>query len=272
MPSERFAVHSKDGVPISVKKSGSGPALLLVHGAGLDASTTWSLVSPALGRHFTLYAMNRRGRAPSGDGAQYSLEAEAGDLAAVAEAIGEAFTLLGHSYGAIVTLTAMGQLRNPSRLILYEPPVFEKPRGAEYAHVTQEMERALTAGQHEEIAVLFFRDQVGTPPEALAAMRSSPVWAKFVEVAPTLPRESRVVNTLRISPAQLGQMKVPATMLIGEISPERLREGALFVCGSIPACRSVLLEGQGHGAMLSAPGLFMSKILEITDQAAGTAD
>ena len=66
MGSERFKVPSHDGVEISVQKAGSGPALLLIHGALLNGSLSWGAVMPKLAEHFTVYAMDRRGRAPVG--------------------------------------------------------------------------------------------------------------------------------------------------------------------------------------------------------------
>ena len=129
MATERFTVPSKDGVEISVQKAGSGPALLLIHGALLNGSLSWGAVLPKLAEHFTVYAMDRRGRAPSGDAKEYSIANEADDIAAVVDAIGGPVVMLAHSYGALATLEALDQLKTVSHLILYEPPVtFEAGR------------------------------------------------------------------------------------------------------------------------------------------------
>ena len=53
-------------------------------------------------------------------------------------------------------------------------------------------------------------------------------------------------------------------MLLGSESVGLLRDAAFFVRDTIPGCRMVVLEGQGHGAMLEAPGFFANKILEIS--------
>jgi pimeloyl-ACP methyl ester carboxylesterase len=272
MNSGQFAVPSKDGVAISVEKSGSGPALLLVHGSMVDGSITWAAVRPALERHFTTYVLDRRGRGTSGDGAGYSLSDEVADLAAVVSAIGQPVTLVAHSYGAVVTLAALEQLAGVSRLILYEPPVFEKPRSPETARIVEDMERALQAGDREQVPLIFQRDQIGAPPEIVAAFRSSPRWAKAVEVAHTLPREARVVNTLRLSVESFAKCTIPTTMLLGGASSTEMREGTLWVCNSIPGCRTVILEGQGHSAMMNAPDQFVSAVLEIAGVRAGAAN
>ena len=48
-------VVSRDGTRIAYERRGEGPALVLVHGTGIDHSY-WDPVVPVLERHFTLYA------------------------------------------------------------------------------------------------------------------------------------------------------------------------------------------------------------------------
>src|ERR1700733_7290050 len=127
MATERFTVRSKDGVEISVQKAGAGPALLLIHGALLNGSLSWGPVLSRLAQHFTAYAMDRRGRAPSGDAKEYSISNEADDIAAVVDAIGGPVVVLAHSYGGLATLEALDKLKTVSHLILYEPPVALQP-------------------------------------------------------------------------------------------------------------------------------------------------
>src|SRR5580658_8304435 len=104
---QRLTVASSGKVSISVMKAGAGPALLLIHGALLNATLSWAAVLAKLAEHFTVYAMDRRGRAPSGDAADYSISLEAGDIVRVIKAIGQPVTVLAHSYGALATLEAL---------------------------------------------------------------------------------------------------------------------------------------------------------------------
>ena len=76
-------VVSEDGTPIAVWRSGEGPPLVLVHGAAADHNR-WAPVLPALNERFTVLAIDRRGREPSGDAGDYAIEKEYADLAAVA--------------------------------------------------------------------------------------------------------------------------------------------------------------------------------------------
>jgi pimeloyl-ACP methyl ester carboxylesterase len=260
---ECFAVESRDGVAISVQKSGSGPPLLLIHGAAVDSSAAWSRVLPMLTERFTVYAMNRRGRPPSGDAQPHALPAEVEDLAAVVNSMPEPFTLLAHSFGGLITLAALDRLKNVNRLILYEPPVFEFPRAPRYQRILESLDRALESGDREEVVTIFLRDQVGTDESILARLRASPIWEVFKRMADTLPRESRAVNTFQVDRNLLGQWRVPTTMLLGGESPDEVRDGAMFICRSIPGCRLVILEEQGHSAMLSAPEFFAARVIEL---------
>ncbi len=106
---ERFTVHvRRQRAYIGYEDRTSGPALLLIHGALLNAALSWGAVLAKLAGHFTVYAMDRRGRAPSGDAESYSISMEAGDIARVVEAIGQPVTVLAHSYGALATLECVG--------------------------------------------------------------------------------------------------------------------------------------------------------------------
>jgi pimeloyl-ACP methyl ester carboxylesterase len=170
MPPERFTVPSKDGVEISVQKLGAGPALLLVHGALLNGTLSWGAVMPKLAERFTVYVMDRRGRAPSGDANAYSIVNESDDVVNVVAAIGDPVTILAHSYGALVMLDALDRLRHVKHLILYEPPVTAEGARPDSDAVLEKLDRALAAGNREEIVLTFLRDQVQTPPDRLTGM------------------------------------------------------------------------------------------------------
>src|SRR5207302_8884926 len=75
-------VRSADGTPIVFDRSGEGPALVLVVGAFCDRSSTKTLAS-GLGRTFTVYEYDRRGRGDSGETGPYSIDREVDDLAAL---------------------------------------------------------------------------------------------------------------------------------------------------------------------------------------------
>jgi pimeloyl-ACP methyl ester carboxylesterase len=218
-------------------------------------------VLPKLAGHFTVYAMDRRGRAPSGDAENYSISLEAGDIFRVIKAIGQPVTLLAHSYGALATLEALHQLKGVTQLILYEPSMMLAPLGPEVEKVMQDMESALQANDREKVATVFLRDQIGAPPERLAAFQSSPIWPLILQIASTLPQESRAVNTPRDLSERLKRCRIPTTMLLGSESPARLKDSSIFVTMKIPGSRLVMLEGRGHAGIMEAPDFFAGKSL-----------
>jgi len=261
--SERFSVRSADGVEISVQKTGSGPALLLIHGALVNANISWGLVTPQLAQHFTVYAMDRRGRAPSGDSKEYSLSREADDIVAVVAAIGEPVRLLGHSYGALATLDALERLKGVTQVMLYEPPVIVAPLGAQADEILANLERAMAAGDNAQVVTIFLRDQVEAPEERLAGFESSPLWPIVMQIAPTLPRETRTVNTYRSWDERLAKCTLPVSLLLGSETNPMLKEGCMYLSKAIPGSRLVVLQGQGHAANMDAPDYFVTKVLEV---------
>jgi pimeloyl-ACP methyl ester carboxylesterase len=216
-----------------------------------------------LGEHFTVYAMDRRGRAPSGDAESYSLSMESGDIARVVEAIGKPVTVLAHSYGALATIEALDQLKGVARVILYEPPFSLAPLGPDTAETMERMDRALLANDREKIVTIFLCEQIGAPQERLEAFKSSPIWPLVLQIASTLPRESRTVNTPRDLASRLNRCTIPTIVLLGTETPGGMRENSIFVSKTIPGARLVMLEGQGHTAMMDAPDFFADKIVEL---------
>jgi pimeloyl-ACP methyl ester carboxylesterase len=109
-------ITSRDGTRIAYARSGAGPPLILVHGTSA-AATRWAPVVPALEEHFTVYAVDRRGRGESGDADDYAIEREFEDIAALIDATGGPANVLGHSFGGCA-LEAGLRTENLHRLIV----------------------------------------------------------------------------------------------------------------------------------------------------------
>src|SRR5918997_2404684 len=104
-------VSPVDGTEIACWTTGDGPPLVLVHGTTADHAR-WAAVLPHLEPHFTVHAIDRRGRGASGDAADYTVEREYDDVAAVVDAVaaqaGGAGGLLWGSLGGGGGLGARG--------------------------------------------------------------------------------------------------------------------------------------------------------------------
>lgn len=254
-------VTSKDGTRIAYWRSGSGPPLLLVHGMVADHSTTWRFVLPELEQHFTVYAMDRRGRGGSGDSPAHELQREAEDVAAVVDSIGQTVNVLAHSHGGLCALEATLLTANVRRLIVYEGVAL---RGADVfsPEAADRLEAMLEVGDVDGMLVVFLRDEANIPPEEVDLLRSQrDAWALRLRNAPTVPREIRATAGYRFEPERFRRMQVPTLLLVGEDSPPLELENAGAVAEALPDARVVVLPGQQHLAMYTAPEMFAREVV-----------
>ncbi|HEY2956262.1 MAG TPA: alpha/beta hydrolase [Candidatus Eisenbacteria bacterium] len=253
-------VISKDGTTIAFARSGKGSPLILVHGTTAD-HTRWNPLLPQLEAHFTVYAIDRRGRGGSGDAPGYAIEREFDDLAAVADAIGEAALLLGHSYGAVCALEALLRTSNIRKVVLYEPPI--RTTGSLYPPGTIErLQALLDVGDRDGVVSTFFREVVRAPEEELRMLRSLPNWGARVAAAHTIPREMRINDEYRFEPARFSAVRVPTLLLLGGSSPPLFKDAVEAVHAALPVARVAALPGQQHTAMNTAPELFLREVLD----------
>ena len=88
---------------------------------------TWGFVGERFGQHFDTYVLDVRGRGLSeaSESLDYSLDAQAADVVAFAEALGlTRYALVGHSMGArIAVRAARSNPKGLTRMVLVDPPV-----------------------------------------------------------------------------------------------------------------------------------------------------
>ena len=61
---------------------------------------------------------------------------------------------------------------------------------------------------------------------------------------------------------RFGSVSVPTLLLVGENSPPFLRKPTELLASVLPNSRVVMLAGQGHVAMSTAPELFLREVIE----------
>lgn len=257
---ESAAMHttSKDGTRIAYWRGGTGPALLLVHGTTADHSR-WARLLPELERHFTVYAMDRRGRGGSGDAPEYAIAREFEDVAAVVDAIGGPVFVLGHSYGAICGLEGARLTDGVRKLILYEPPLpiggVVYPPGA-----PERIQARVDAGDNEGALETFMREVVRMPESELAAYRQLPAWKVRVTLAPTIARELTIERGYTFDPERFGGFTIETLLLAGGESAPVFREPTDALHAALSRSTLVVLPGQRHVAMDTAPDLFLKEV------------
>jgi pimeloyl-ACP methyl ester carboxylesterase len=256
-------VTARDGAPIAYWRRGNGPPLLLFH--GISASHhRWAPVLLALAEHFTVYNFDRRGRGGSGDTDGYEFEREFADTAAAIDAVAATHgpvNFIGHSYGAMTGLEAALLTANIRKMVLYEPPYRLSEPFISPPEAVARLEERLAAGDRDGVIEVMMGELVGIPPEALADMRTTPAWAARVAAAHTIPRELRAVEEYRFDPERFRGVDVPTLYLLGGTSPPHMHRATHAAAAALPNAQTVILPGQGHVAMDSAPDLFMEEVI-----------
>ena len=258
--SDMQTATSADGANIAYWRQGSGPPLLLVHGA-LSDRVAWILIQPILAERFTVYVMNRRGREGSGEPKAHAIEREFEDIVAVVDAIGEPVHLLGHSGGALCALGAVLLTDRLRSLILYEPP----PPGPRVDIELKSLREMIHGAEPAEIVLEFLRTGPRVPEEDIKRLRESPIWPHTVSLAPSLASELDAAAGYELDVSQYSALNIPLLLLLGSDSPALLREVSDALVEVVPDVRMRVLEGQQHAANFDAPELFAEEVVRFLE-------
>ena len=143
------------------------------------------------------------------------------------------------------------------RLVLYEPPMggslTEPAQIEDWASLIENGDRELAVGE-------FLASIGGYSAEEIEQMKGTPAWELRMRAAPTLPRELRAEQALRLEQLGLGLLASPVMMLVGSESPEWARRSTAGFAQALPRVEVRTLEGQGHGGSVSAPDLVAGEI------------
>jgi pimeloyl-ACP methyl ester carboxylesterase len=252
-------ILSQDGTPLAFVQAGAGAPLILVHGTN-GSHAHWNLVLSFLIPHFTAYTLERRGRGQSGDAPGYAIEREFEDVAALASSISGPVDILGHSFGAACVLGAARRIPNLRRMILYEPPMLQEQQSPQRAVLLESMDQMLARGGREQVVITLLRDMLNIPQPVLDRIRTLPNWADQVAAAHTIPRELRQSHRYAPDLGGLAQITVPTLFMLGEHSPAFFRQTTETLHAHLPNSRVLVLPGQQHSAMLTAPELFAGEV------------
>lgn len=251
-------ITGSTGVMVSYAEAGSGPPLVLVHGAFSDHDTNWSFVAPMFQERFTVHAVARRGRGATAATERHTLEDEAQDVADIVRSIDGPSYLLGHSYGAHCALLAAARLPGRvAKLVLYE---------AAWPHAIAPdaiaaLETLAAARAWDQFCYAFFANTLHVPAEELDAVRASELWAPIVADAPATLHDLRAFCRYRFDPSRFATLDVPVMLQIGSESPRDLYVTDALAAVLPNACIDTL-AGQAHEGMTTAPAQYAAQTMQ----------
>ena len=244
------------GVGLAVDDRGSGPAVVLVHGAA-SARSVWDETVAALGdAGLRTVAYDRRAYGGSEAPEPYTgttVGEQADDLAEVLRSLGAApAVLVGHALGAMIAMDVALRFGDLVRgAVLIDPPVlWLSPRGPE---VVGDLRDAIEKGARDGGpggAVEGYLEYVGGADvlhafgdeRVAAARRDARAFAADLAAGPSWAASRR----------ELRGVTGPVRVVSGWRSPPVWREVSTALVDLLPSAKLVELEA-GHFAMLDQP-------------------
>lgn len=193
---------------MAFRRFGSGRLVVIVVGALSTAAASGPLAASLAEAGLQGVAYDRRGRGASGDTAPYAPEREVEDLRAVVDAIGSPVTVLGHSSGAALSLFAAATGEPMTHLFLSEPPLrfgHDEPP----ADLVDRLQSLVDEDRNEEAVLLFLREDVHLPEEAIGQLRASDMFAELVGLARPRSMTTGSSRRSRHQPLQCSRSRCP---------------------------------------------------------------
>jgi pimeloyl-ACP methyl ester carboxylesterase len=256
---ENFAT-SADGTKIGYRTLGSGPGVVLLHGA-MESAHSHMGMATALAECFTVHLPDRRGHGASGPyPANYGICTEVEDLGAVLEQTGSS-RVFGVSEGGLIVLAAASALPAVSKVVVYEPALILE--GTAYTSWLPRYDREMAAGKVAEALVTSMNGlRLGPPawfPRSLlvaatkAMMRSQdkkavPGEPTMRELAPTLHYTGLLLAEMTGKTASLANVTAEVLLLSGSKGLSWLRPGFDALTEVLPAVTRHEFANLDHGA------------------------
>jgi pimeloyl-ACP methyl ester carboxylesterase len=255
-----ISVISADGTTLRLVRAGAGKPVVLVHGT-MGSTGDWSEVMRRLSADFEVTAFDRRGRAGSGDGPEYSIDREIEDVLAVIGACRPPVHLVGHSFGAVLALLVAARARDRiDTLVLYEPPVGDGS-AAQNDSLEEELDVLVADGDLDAAVRLFAGAVDVTDDEMQTNERREPVWAALRDGVRTAAREIRAAKSVMPFGGEvLDAVRVPTLVLLGADDDDSSNYGGVrTLADRLPLGRLERVPGH-HLALVFAPDEFVRTI------------
>ena len=242
----------------SGQESGKAPALFLLHSL-LSDRASFDAIAPKLSQSFRVIVPELPGFGGS--------QAVGGDLAAVADRMAEAVKdaagaddaiVLGNGYGGFAALQMA--IRHPdiaTRLILADCGAAFSASGREAFRNMAAASKAKGLSASTDVAMrrLFAPEFQEKHPDLMRDRREA-----FLRTDPEVFRAAcAALAELDLRP-QLGQVKVPVLVLVGEHDEATPPPMSHELAAGLPNARLKIIPGCAHVPQLQSPGLFLDAI------------
>jgi esterase len=251
---------SANGYPMAYLERGSGPTVVLVHGA-INDYRYWTPQLDTLASQFRVVSVSLRHYYPepwNGEG-EFSLKLHSEDVAKFIERLGGPVHLVGHSRGGPVVLaTAHARPDLVRKLVLMDPALFTllpAPSGApaEDPRIRRAKATEVYFKRGDiEGGLQYFFDDVNGPgawsrlPEAQRSIRRENAW--------TIIGQLGDVET--VSCADIGRLRMPVLLMAGEQSPPMFKNVGAAAQKCLPSAGSVVIPKAGHQMNQLNPAAF----------------
>ena len=252
--SHTTAVLERPGARLVYETAGTGPAVVLVHGFGLDLRM-WDPQAGDLAARFRVVRYDCRGFGASGPFDPAVPYTHAGDLVALLDHLGAGqAVLVGLSFGGRVALQAA--LAAPDRvrgLVLLDAVLDGVPWDRESEAALSEVARQVRAGGVPAGRVAWLAH-----PLFAAARQRPDLAASLADMVAAYPGQ----HWLGLDPHQqvapepvdaLEQVAVPTLVAVGDRDVPGFREMSAVLARRIPGAEYRLIAGAGHMANLEQP-------------------
>ncbi len=240
-----LAVRVDGGYLWADDTGGSGPALALLH-PGWGDSSIWLPILSSLGPGYRVIRYDTRGfgRSPA-PAVPFS---QLGDLTTVLDHCGVTNVLLvGHSGGGGTAIgLALADPQRVSKMLLLAPGAPDYPWPLDDPYFT-EMDKLIGAADRDGIAALGMRTWAAVGADHAAA----------AQVLGAADAFFRVGDYERPDPPayhKLGQIQIPAAMVIGDRDYPAVIRCADDIAARIPGCHRITAPGADHMLPLRVPG------------------
>ncbi len=235
---------SRDGNRIAYDRTGSGPALLLLHG-GAQSRQSWRTVGyvDRLKSDFSIVAMDLRGHGESSrphDVDAYAIERHCEDILAVADHAGvERFILWGYSLGANIGRYLAARSDRVARFVMVGIP-FGPGASGEFRH--------MVTGVRDRWGPIFRAQDEGT----LDLQALTPPERGYLQSGRARSEVGWLTAILTWGDVDPGQLLCPTLWMVGSQNPVA-RDNVETLAPMLPQTRvrPVVIEGLTHESELT---------------------